>query len=152
MKLEELPTSTAHGPVVYKGRSAGIVLLVGIQFLVGFIHVVFGIWLLSAPRFEAFALFSTGSLASDIYSIYTIVFSIVTVAFTVGLWIGRKWSWVGTVAVLLFVTVADSLTLSNLPSIPGIPKFAGFGEISYSIILIIYLSQAHVRKLFKIGF
>ncbi len=152
MKLEELRTSAAHGPIVYKGRSAGIVLLVGIQLLVGFIHVVFGLWLLSAPRLEAVALFSNGSLDSDIYSIYTIIFSLATLAFTVGLWRGKTWSWVGTVAVLLFVTVADSLTLANLPSVPGIPKFAGFGEISYSIILLIYLLQAHVRKLFKIGF
>jgi hypothetical protein len=66
------------------------------------------------------------------------------------LWLQSRWGWVGTVAVSVFVIAADSLTLLNLPSIPGIPKFAGFGEITYSIIVIVYLLQAHIKIAYRI--
>ena len=120
--------------------------------LVGFIHVVFGFWLLLAPRAEPFALFGNGYFSSDIYSSYTIVFGLLTLIFSAGLWLEKRWSWVGTFAVLVFVIIADSLTLLDLPSVPGIPKFAGFGEITYSILVIIYMLQAHVRAKYKIQF
>jgi hypothetical protein len=45
----------------------------------------------------------------------------------------------------MLVTVADALTPINLPSIPGIPKFAAVAEISYSVIVLLYLVQPHVR-------
>ncbi|HTY75430.1 MAG TPA: hypothetical protein VMD05_07690, partial [Candidatus Nanoarchaeia archaeon] len=60
--------------------------------------------------------------------------------------------WIGTFAVLLFVIAADSLTLLDLPSVPGIPKFACYGEITYSVIIMLYLMQAHVRKKYGIKF
>jgi len=70
---------------------------------------------------------------------------VLTVVFAVFIWQGKKAGWVGTIAVSLFVIVADSLTLLDLPSIPGIPKFAGFGEITYSILIMIYLCTRQVR-------
>jgi len=140
--------NTKHAPVTYKGRNLGIVALVGIQLLVGFIHVLFGFWLLSAPRTS---LFSTGSFASDIYSFYTIVFGIVTLVFAAGLWMEKRWGWLGTVTVALFVIAADSLTLLDLPSVPGIPKFAGYGEITYSVVVLLYLVQSHIRVKYQIS-
>jgi hypothetical protein len=38
-----------------------------------------------------------------------------------------------------------------LPSVPGIPKSAGFGEITYGVLVIIYLVQAHVRTKYGIN-
>ena len=40
----------------------------------------------------------------------------------------------------------DSLTLLDLPSIPGIPKFAGFTEIIYSVLIVGYLLQTILRR------
>jgi hypothetical protein len=137
-------------PITYRSRNIGIVALVAAQVLVGFIHVVFGFWMLSAPRLEPFAGIVGSSSTSDIYSVYTIVFGLLTLIFSAGLWLEKLWSWVGTFAVLVFVVVADSLTLLDLPSVPGIPKFAGFGEITYSIFVIVYLLQRHVRAKYKI--
>jgi hypothetical protein len=141
--------SNSRTPITYQGRSLGIILLVAVQFLVGFIHVLFGFWLLSAPRIVPFF---GSTLGLDIYSVYTVVFGLLTLTFTCGLWKEKSWGWLGTVAVLIFVTAADSLTLLDLPSIPGIPKFAGFGEITYSVVILIYLFQKHVRARYKINF
>ncbi len=121
----------------FRGRSLGVTALVGAQVLVGFIHVIFGFWLLS--------------VAPDVYSVYTVVFSLFTLVFAVGLWLQRSWGWVGTVAVAAFVIVADSLVLLDLPSVPGIPKFAGYGEIPYSILVLTYLIQRHVLMRFGIS-
>jgi hypothetical protein len=142
--------SNPHKPPTYKGRNFGIVLLVAIQVLVGVIHTFFGFWLLSGPRVEPFALFSGDLFASDVYATYTVLFSVFTLIFAYGLWKQKRGGWVGTAAILLFVIVADSLTLLDLPSIPGIPKFAGYGEITYSVFVLIYLSQAHIRANYKI--
>ena len=109
--------------ITYKGRSLGIVILTVAQLIIGAIHVFFGFLLLA---FENLLFIQ----ATIIYDFYTIIFSLLTIVFAVFIWKGKKLGWVGTVAVSLFVIVADSLTLLNLPSIPGIPKFAGFGEIS----------------------
>jgi uncharacterized membrane protein (DUF2068 family) len=65
--------------------------------------------------------------------------------FTYALWKEKRWGWAGTVAVSLFVIAADALTLLDLPSVPGIPKAAGVGEIGYNVVVLIYLSQTHVR-------
>jgi hypothetical protein len=142
--------SSTHKPPIYKGRNFGIVLLVAIQVLVGVIHVFFGFWLFSGPRIQPFALFSGDFFANDVYATYTILFAVFTLVFSYGLWMQRRWGWLGTAAILLFVTVADSLTLLDLPSIPGIPKAAGYGEITYSILVLLYISQAHIRAQYKI--
>jgi hypothetical protein len=43
------------------------------------------------------------------------------------------------------------LPLLNLPSIPGIPRFAAVAEIIYSLVVLLYLSQTHVRNKYKIS-
>jgi len=124
----------------YKGRIIGVVILTVAQLFVGTIHVLFGFLLLS---FGASLLQAT--LA---YNIYTIVFGLLACVFAVFIWQGRKAGWVGTIAVSLFVVVADILAIFNLPSISGIPKFAAPTEIGYCIIILSYLALKHVRKIF----
>jgi len=144
--------NNAHPPVEYKGRSLSIVFLIAAQVLVGFIHVLFGFWLLTATWIPSSVGIIGSSSAPDIYSVYTIVFGFLTLLFAVLLWLQKRGGWVGTFAVLVFVIVADSLTLLDLPSIPRIPKIAGYGEIIYSILVILYLFQAHVRTKYGINF
>jgi hypothetical protein len=141
---------TTNRPPLFKGRNLGIAVIVAAQVLVGVIHVIFGFWLLSSTPIGPFAGILGASSGPDIYSVYTIVFSLLTLGLAVPLWLQKRWGWAGTVAVLGFVIIVDSLTLLNLPSVPGIPKFAGFGEISYSVIVILYLLQAHIRAAYKI--
>ena len=116
----------------YKGRSLGIVVLTTAQIFIGAIHVFFGLVLLI---FENLSVLQ----GTIIYDVYTIVFGVLTVVFAFFIWQGKTVGWVGTIVVSLFVIVADSLALLDLPSIPGIPKFAGFGEIMYCALIIIYL-------------
>jgi len=139
----ELPT--------YKGRYIGVVALTIAQTLVGFVHLAFGLWLLFSTHIELFAGLLGSSSVPDAYGIYTVVFGFLTLVFAGELW-GHKWvGWVGNVAIALFVIMADFLVLLNLPSIPGIPKFAGLGEIVYSILVIIYLNQRHVKARYEIS-
>ncbi len=130
--------------ILYKGRSIGIVILTVAQLFIGVIHVFFGFLLLA---FENLLFIQ----ATVVYDFYTIIFSVLTMVFAAFIWQGKKSGWVGTVAVSLFVITADSLTLLNLPSIPGIPKFAGFGEITYSVLVLGYLLQAGVRRKYFIS-
>ena len=138
-------------PLEYKGRTFGIVALTAVQVLISFVHVVFGFWLLVAPRAAPFGDVVGLSSAGDVYSIYTVIFGFLTLLFAVPLWMKKRWGWVGTFAVLAFVVVADSLTLLDLPSVPGIPKFAGFSEIAYGILVMVYLLQVHVRVKYGIS-
>jgi hypothetical protein len=130
--------------IIYKGRSLGIVILTVAQLFIGAIHVFFGFLLLA---FENLSFIQT----TIVYDFYTIIFSVLTIVFAVFIWQGKKLGWLGTVAVSLFVIAADSLTLLNLPSIPGIPKLAGFGEITYSVLVLGYLLQAGVRRKYFIS-
>jgi hypothetical protein len=130
--------------ITYKGRSLGIVILTVAQLIIGAIHVFFGFLLLA---FENLIFIQ----ATIIYDFYTITFSVLTIVFAIFIWKGKKLGWIGTVAVSLFVIVADSLTLLNLPSIPGIPKFAGFGEITYGVLVVGYLLQVGVRRKYFIS-
>jgi hypothetical protein len=106
--------------------------------LIGTIHLLFGIWLLSTE--------TTLLHASIAYDIYTSVFDALVLVFAVLIWMGKLVGWAGTVAVSVFVSVADALVLLDLPSIPGIPVFAASTEIAYSILVIAYLSLRQVRK------
>lgn len=132
-KLPELPT--------YKGRSIGIVILTTAQLLIGGIHVFFGVLLLA---FEDLSFIQ----AAVAYDFYTVVFGILVAVFAFFIWHSKKAGWVGTIAVSVFVSVADTLTLLDLPSIPGIPKAPALAEIAYSLIIILYLSKRRVRKKF----
>lgn len=127
--------------ITYKGRNVGLVALVAAQIFIGAIHVFFGFLLLAFENLN----FIQATVA---YDLYTIIFGSLTAVFAVLIWQGKKTGWVGTVTVSLFVIIADSLTLLNLPSIPGIPKFAGFTEIAYSVLIIVYLCNSKVRKKF----
>jgi hypothetical protein len=66
------------------------------------------------------------------------------------IWQGKKLGWAGTIAVSLFVIIADALTILNLPSIPGIPRSAGALEIAYSVLVVFYLILPEVRKKFRV--
>lgn len=130
--------SRSLGPPTFRGRYFGVAVLVAMQYAIGALHFTVGL-----------ALLLLGT--PDLYSIYTLTFSVLVTAFANRLWKGTQLGWTGTVAVALFVIVADFLTLLNLPSIPGIPKSAGFAEIAYSVIAVLYLSQAHVRANYGIS-
>jgi hypothetical protein len=134
--------------VTYRGRSIGIVALTVLQFLVGVVHVFFGLWLLAAG---SQANFVVSGQSPEVYSVYTLTFGLLVLIFTSGIWLGKRWGWVGTVAVSVFVVVADALTLLSLPSIPGIPRFAAAPEIIYSLSILLYLSQTDVRIKYKIS-
>ena len=127
------------------GRNFGLVVLVVTQLIVGLIHVVFGVWLLVASKDSTSFVFSLGY----VYYLYTLLYGLLTFVFAVGLWFRKNWGWYGTLAVGFFVIVADSLRMLDLPSVPGIPKVAGFGEIPYSIMVVAYLLQRHVRTDYK---
>jgi uncharacterized membrane protein (DUF2068 family) len=126
----------APSPPSFRGRNFGITVLVVAQYIISVIHGSLGLVLFFA--------------SPDVYSVYTIVFGVLVAVFAYGLWNGKKLGWIGTVAVSIFVIIVDSLTLLNLPSTPGIPKFAGFGEITYSVLILVYLLQAHVRANYKL--
>jgi heme A synthase len=125
--------------ITYKGRSLGILILVISQLIIGAIHAFFGLLLLA---YENLSFLPT----TAVYDVYTFIFGILVLVFAVFIWQGKKVGWIGTVAVSLFVIAADSLTLLDLPSIPGIPKFAGFTEIAYSVLVLGYLLQTRIRK------
>jgi hypothetical protein len=127
--------------ITYKGRSLGIVVLTAAQLLIGAIHAFFGLLLLASENLSALP-------ATATYDVYTFVFGLVTLVFAIFIWQGKKAGWVGMIAVSLFVIAADSLTVLNLPSIPGIPKFPAYTEIPYSVLVIYYLSLRHVRRKF----
>jgi uncharacterized membrane protein (DUF2068 family) len=123
----------------------GIIVLAVAQFTIGIIHVFFGFLLLFAESSAALIIPVQPSL---IYSIYTLAFGLLILIFAYGIWLGRRWGWAGTVGVSVFVIVADAFAILNLPSIPGIPKLAASAEIVYSLVVLLYLSQKHVRAQF----
>jgi uncharacterized membrane protein len=128
-------------PVTYKGRFIGIVVLTVAQFLIGVIHIISGLWLLAAE-------IMSGSSATLVYDVYTLIFGVLVFVFAGFIWQGKRIGWMGTIASLIFVIIADSLTILDLPSIPGIPKGAAFVEIGYSLLVVLYLFQGHVRRKF----
>ncbi len=118
----------------------GILVFTSAQLLIGAIHALLGGLLI--------AFGSSIFQATEAYNVYTLVFGLSVMVFAMFIWQGKKEGWIGTIAVSLFVIVADALKVSNLPSIPGIPSFAPPIEIGYSILVIIYLSLPHVRRKF----
>jgi hypothetical protein len=134
--------ATKREPILINGRNLGIAMLTMAQLFIGVIHLLFGFWLLSSEN--------SFLHATVVYDIYTLAFGILTLFFGWLIWRGKSSGWIGTLAVSVFVSVADGLTLANLPSIPGIPTFAAPTEIGYSIIVIVYLLQPHVRRKFRV--
>jgi hypothetical protein len=127
-------------PITYKGRSFGIMILTSAQILIGVIHAIFGFLLLASEDS-----FLKPTVA---YDFYTIAFGLLVLFFAVFIWRGKKTGWLGTIVVSVFVSVADILTLTGLPSIPGIPKFAAPTEIAYSVFVVFYLLLPHVKRKF----
>ena len=131
--------SLPRTPPKIKGRSIGIVALTVAQAFIGVIHIIFGLLLL------AYSILGFNE-AMLVYDIYTVIFGALTTVFAVLIWQGKVAGWIGVVAVSLFVVAADSLTMLNLPSIPGIPKLAGVAEIIWSVIVIAYLLATWQRR------
>ena len=129
----------------FKGRFLGITVLVAVHFIIGFIHVIFGFALLSG----SFSV-SVLSVTPLVYSIYTSVYGLLMLLFTYLVWTGKRLGWIGTVTVSSFVIIADALTVLGLLTVLGIPKFAAVGEIPFSIIVLGYLLQPHVRATYSI--
>lgn len=123
------------------GRTIGRVVLVGLQLLIGVIHLFAGLLLLAYEDFSALP-------ATAAYDVYTVLFGVLVVVFAYGLWLGRRWGLVGTVAVLVFVIIADSTTVIGLPVVAGTPAGTAAVEITYSVILIGYLLWGKVRRQF----
>ncbi len=82
------------------------------------------------------------------YDFYTLVFGLLVITFAYGLWQGRKWGWVGTVVVSVFVIIADSTAVLGAPFVAGTPPGPAAVEITYSLILISYLLLRRVRGQF----
>jgi len=128
-----------------RGRLIGVFVLVIVQFFVGVIHIFFGLSIL----FGSFSLASY-SITPTAYSVYTLVYGCLTFVFTYFVWTGKRIGWIGTSAVSLFVIIADILAASSLFNVIGIPRIAGLGEIPYSLVILIYLLQNHVRLKYSI--
>ena len=130
--------------ITFKDRYLGIVVLVIVQFIVGLIHIFFGLIMLSG-NFSIPSL----SITTTIYSLYTFVYGLLTFIFAYLFWLGKRSGWIGTIIVSLFVIIADALTVLSLLSVLGIPKIAALGEIPFSILIIVYLLQNHIRSKYK---
>jgi hypothetical protein len=135
-------TGVKREPITVNGRSIGIAILTAEQLFIGVIHFLVGLLLV----------FSSAILPATItYAVYTVFFGFLVSVFAWFTWQGKKAGWIGTVAVLVFVIVVDTLRILNLPSIPGIPNFAPPTEITWSILVILYMSTKNVRKKFGIS-
>ena len=128
----------------FRGRFLGVVVLVVLQLMVGVIHMFFGLVMLSGSLSVSF------TSTPMVYSLYTLVYGSLTFAFAYLLWLGKPSGWIGTIAVSLFVIVADTLTVLDLFTGLGIPATAALGEIPFSIVVIAYLIQSHVRTKYNI--
>jgi Mg2+ and Co2+ transporter CorA len=132
-KIEKITEGTmGNQPQIFKTK--GIISITAVQLFIGAVHVIFGLLLLT--------------IQLTAYSVYTLFFGLLVLVFAVLVWQEKKLGWIGTVAALFFVVVADSLTLLDLPSIPGIPKAAGAIEIIYSVIVVACLCLPRVRRRF----
>jgi len=132
-----------HSKVVtFRGRFFGIAVLVVIQFINGIIHTFSGFALLLGGYIPV----ASPSMAPLIFNYYTLAFGILTVFFTYLFWTGKRSGWIGTVAVSLFVILVDTLAVFDLLNVLGIVKTAAIGEIPFSILVLVYLLQYHIRS------
>ena len=129
-----------------RGRFLGVFILVIFQTLVGVIHIFFG----SVLLFGSYVPIASSSTVPLIYSFYTLVYGFLTIVFTYLFWKERKLGWIGIVAISLFIIIADALALFDLYNILCIPKTAGLGEIPYSLIILFYVFEDHVRLRYNI--
>lgn len=138
--------SKTRADVTFKGRYIGLLFLIIIQVFVGFIHVMFSF----ASILELYSF--PFSLVLTVYSVYTLVYGSLSVVFAYLLWMNNRLGWIGTFVVSLFVIFVDLLAVSGLLNFLFIPfpVFAASGEIPYSLLVILYLIQNHVRSKFRI--
>ena len=132
--------------ITFKGRFLGITFLVVIQFINGIIHTFSGLALFLGGYIPV----ASSSMEPLIFSFYTLIYGLMSVFFTYLLWNGKRLGWIGTVAISLFVIIADILTVFDLLTFLGIIKTAAIGEVPYSALIIIYLLQKHVRLKYEI--
>lgn len=125
--------------VTFKGRFLGVGVLVAIQVINGLIHTFFGLLLVLRSYISM-----TSLNASSVFSFYTLIYGILTLLFTYLVWKGKRLGWIGTVAISLFVIIADSLTLLDLLTFLDIIKTVAILEIPYSLVTVLYLLQKHV--------
>ena len=133
--------------VMFKNRYVGILFLVIVQLIVGFVHLFFGLALISG----CFTFISHSNIQT-LYTVYTLVYGSLTTFFTYLIWKRKGLGWIGMVAISIFVIVVDTLAvfdISNIFSIPA-PKFAAIGEIPFSILVLAYLLQSHIRSKYNI--
>ncbi len=124
-------------PDSFKGRYPGVFVLVILQFLVGAIHAAIGLGLVFA---------ASGELG---YNVYTFLYGVVTIIFAYGLWSGKKSGYLGTIIVSILVIVVDVSAFLGMSLIAGVPRAAALGEIMYSLVVMVYLFQPKIIKLFK---
>ncbi len=115
--------------------------LTSLQLLIGGIHVFFGFWLLTANLVS-----SVGLETNIVYSVYTIAFGFAASILAFGIWLEKNWGSFGTIALLLFVIGVDVLAVLDLPTIPGVPKFAAGAEILYSALVSFYLLKLRIKS------
>jgi hypothetical protein len=125
-------------PTVY-GKSLGIAILTGLQLLIGLIHLLFGLRLLAYEDLSALP-------ATAVYGSYTFMFGVLVIVFAYGIWLSKKVGWFGTIAVSVFVIIADSSAFLGSPIIPGTPVSPAAAEICYSSILIAFLLRGRIKK------
>ena len=131
--------------VTFRGRFLGIGVLVAVQVINGLIHTFFGLLLVLGSYVS-----SVSPSTALVFSLYTLIYGLLTLLFTYLLWKGKRSGWIGTVAVAVFVIIADSLTVIDLLTFLGIVKTASILEIPYSLVTVLYLIQHHVRTKYGI--
>ena len=124
-------------PDSFKGRYPGVFVLVILQFLVGAIHAAIGLGLVFA---------ASGELS---YNVYTFLYGVFTIIFAYGLWSGKKSGYLGTIIVSILVIVVDVSAFLGMSLIAGVPRAAALGEIVYSLVVMAYLFQPKIIKMFK---
>ena len=124
--------------LIVKNRNFGIFVLVTIQVILGLIHLFFGL--------------TFSSTVPRTYNVYTIVYGSFTLVFSYLIWKGKRLGWMGIVAIAVFIIIIDILAvfeISNLLHIPA-PKEVAIGEIPFSILVLVYLFQKHIRSKYRI--
>ena len=124
-------------PGSFKGRYPGVFVLVILQFIVGAIHAAIGICLVFAASSELG------------YNVYTLLYGVFTIIFGYGLWASKKSGYLGTIIVSTLVIVVDVSAVLGMSLIAGVPRAAALSEIVYSLVVMAYLFQPKIIKLFK---
>jgi hypothetical protein len=124
-------------PDSFSGRYPGVFVPIILQFLVGTMHAAIGLGLVFA---------ASGELG---YNVYTLFYGVFTIIFAYGLWAGKKSGYLGTIIVSILVIVVDISAVLGMSLIAGVPRAAALGEIVYSLVVLVYMFQPKIIKLFK---